>query len=195
MKSVRGLGNASLVVAVGGFAAVEAAMGLKWVSGPVWKVLGQAFEAATVGGVADWFAATALFREVPLPVIRRHTNIVVRSRRRIVSGIAHMVQNRWLSLEVIRDHLDRFSASQQLIDYLSDETQTANLLSFLRSLFTKMVREPASGRRRAPSRGDANPRVISGNRGPTKTPFQEVKKARFRSIEKFMAELTVSAGI
>jgi uncharacterized membrane-anchored protein YjiN (DUF445 family) len=122
------------VVAVGGFAAVEAALGQKWVDGPAWGILGQAFEAATVGGVADWFAVTALFREVPLPVIRRHTNIVVKNRARIVAGIADMVQNRWLSPDIIREHLARFSASRHLLDYLSDERRAESALSLLRDL-------------------------------------------------------------
>jgi uncharacterized membrane-anchored protein YjiN (DUF445 family) len=139
MRSVRGLGNVSLLVAVGGFAAVETALGLKWVNGQVWQVVGYAFEAATVGGLADWFAVTALFHEVPLPVIRRHTNIIVKNRARIVAGIAHMVQNRWLSPEVIREHVARFSASQLMLDRLSEESHAGGLLSFLRDLLGKVA--------------------------------------------------------
>src|SRR5579863_6129873 len=101
MKVVRSLGNASLLVAVGGLVAVETALRLHWVRGPAWQVLGRAFEASTVGGVADWFAVTALFREVPLPIVRRHTNIIAKNRARIVAAIADMVQNRWLSPAVI----------------------------------------------------------------------------------------------
>ncbi len=140
MKPARSLGNASLMVAAGGFAAVEVALGQRWVDGTAWRILGQAFEAATVGGVADWFAVTALFREVPLPVIRRHTNIVVKNRARIVSGIADMVQNRWLSPEIIREHLTRFSASHHLVDYLSDDRRAETALSFLRDLIGQIAR-------------------------------------------------------
>lgn len=138
-KSVRSLGNASLLVAVSGFAAVETALRLHWIRGPVWQVVGQAFEASTVGAMADWFAVTALFREVPLPIIRRHTNIIARNRARIVGAIADMVQNRWLAPEVIRENLARFSASQQLLDRLSDETRAEAVLSFLRDLFRKVT--------------------------------------------------------
>jgi len=139
MKASRSLGKISLLTAVGGFAAIEAAFGQKWIHGPAWSVLGQAFEAATVGGVADWFAVTALFREVPLPVIRRHTNIVVKNRGRIVSGIADMVQNRWLSPEILREHLARFQASRHLMDYLSDERRAESALSFLRDLIGQLA--------------------------------------------------------
>jgi len=140
MKPSRNLGNVSLLTAVGGFAAIETALGQKWIDGPAWRVLGQAFEAATVGGVADWFAVTALFREVPLPVIRRHTNIIVKNRARIVTGIADMVQNRWLSPETLREHLARFSASRHLMDYLSDARRSETALSFLRDLIGQLAR-------------------------------------------------------
>ena len=39
---------------------------------------------ATAGGAADWFAVRALFHEVPLPFIRRHTNIIAAHPARIV---------------------------------------------------------------------------------------------------------------
>ncbi len=136
---MRSLGNASLFAAVSGLVAVETATRLHWVGGPVWQVVGRAFEASTVGGVADWFAVTALFREVPIPIIRRHTNIIAKNRSRIVAAIADMVQNRWLSPAVIREHLNRFSASQQVLDRLSDESGAQGVLSFLRDLLRKLA--------------------------------------------------------
>lgn len=92
-----------------------------------------------MGGVADWFAVTALFREVPIPIVRRHTNIIAKNRTRIVATIADMVQNRWLSPVVISEHLAHFSASQQLLDRLSDPSQFEAILSFLRDLFRKLA--------------------------------------------------------
>lgn len=99
------LGNISLAVSIGGLIATELALRHGWVAAAGWKVLLQAFEAATVGGLADWFAVSALFREVPVPLIRRHTNIIIKNRQRIVDGIADMVQNRWLAPRIIREYL------------------------------------------------------------------------------------------
>ncbi len=99
----------------------------------------SAFEAGTVGGVADWFAVTALFHEVRIPLIRRHTNIVVRNRIRIVDGIADMVQNRWLSPAVVEEHLGRFSASRALQEYLGDRVRLEKLLLVVRDLIGKIV--------------------------------------------------------
>jgi hypothetical protein len=110
------LGNISLTVSIAGLIATEMALRQGLVAGAGWKVLLQAFEAATIGGFADWFAVSALFREVPVPLIRRHTNIIIKNRERIVEGIADMVQNRWLAPDIIREHLAHFSASKTVLD-------------------------------------------------------------------------------
>ena len=122
-----------------GFSVLELALHQGWVHGPFWIVAASAFEAGTVGGVADWFAVTALFREVRIPLIRRHTNIVVKNRARIVDGIAEMVQTRWLSPAVIEEHLGRFSASRTLTDYLSDGERREKLLAVAGDLLRKIV--------------------------------------------------------
>jgi uncharacterized membrane-anchored protein YjiN (DUF445 family) len=128
-----------LGIAVTGFAVLEVFLRQGWVRGPFWVVAASAFEAGTIGGVADWFAVTALFREVRIPLIRRHTNIIVKNRARIVDGIADMVQNRWLSPAVIEEHLGRFSASRALQEYLGDRSRREKLLVVLRDLLGKIV--------------------------------------------------------
>ncbi len=140
MRSMRSLGNVSLLIAVGAFATVETALGQGWITGPFWRILARAFEAATVGGVADAFAVTALFREIPIPLINRHTNIIVKNRERIISGIVDMVQNRWLSRDVIGEHLDRVSASGYILDYLSRKRRAEAALSLLRDLLREVAR-------------------------------------------------------
>lgn len=72
-------------------------------------------------------------------MIRRHTNIVVKNRARIVDGIADMVQNRWLSPEVVEEHLGRFSASRALQEYLGAGPRREKLLVVLRDLLGKVV--------------------------------------------------------
>ena len=134
------LGTVSLTVSVGGLIATELAMRQGWLAAPGWKVLLQAFEAATVGGLADWFAVSALFREVPLPLIRRHTNIIVRNRQRIVDGIADMVQNRWLSPAIIREYLEHFSASQYALDFLANENHAETVLATARDIIRQLAR-------------------------------------------------------
>ena len=140
IKTERSLGNVSLGIAVSGFGATAIALRQGWISGPAWEVLAQAFEAATIGGLADWFAVTALFREVPLPLIRRHTNIIINNRSRIVAGVADWVQNRLLAPSVIKEYLAGFSASRFIVDYLGSEAWTENVLSVLKDLIGQVAR-------------------------------------------------------
>ena len=142
MTTTRGasLGNISLAGAIAGLLATDMALRYGVVTGAVWQVIRQAFEAATIGGFADWFAVSALFHEVPLPVIRRHTNIIVKNRRRIVEGIADIVQNRWLAPHIIREHLALFSASQYVLHYLADEKRFDKVLGIARSLIVQVGR-------------------------------------------------------
>jgi uncharacterized membrane-anchored protein YjiN (DUF445 family) len=138
------LGNISLAVSIGGLIGTELALRHGWVAAPGWKVLLQAFEAATVGGLADWFAVSALFREVPVPLIRRHTNIIIKNRQRIVDGIADMVQNRWLAPKIIREYLVNFSASQYVLDFLSNKDRLETVLATVRDIIQQFARAIAA---------------------------------------------------
>src|ERR671924_2226864 len=63
-------------------------------------------EAAMVGGLADWFAVTALFRH-PLGIPIPHTAIVATRKERIGQILGNFVQNHFLSREVISANLRR----------------------------------------------------------------------------------------
>jgi uncharacterized membrane-anchored protein YjiN (DUF445 family) len=62
------------------------------------------FEAATIGGFADWFVS-ALFHEI-LPFVRKHTNII-KNREKLTEGIVDLVTNKWLSPNVIAEKLEK----------------------------------------------------------------------------------------
>jgi uncharacterized membrane-anchored protein YjiN (DUF445 family) len=53
------------------------------------------FEAATIGGFADWFAVSALFHEIPIPFVRKHTNIIERTDRIIVDLVTNKFAKRY----------------------------------------------------------------------------------------------------
>src|SRR5688500_19052622 len=57
-------------------------------------------EAALVGGVADWFAITALFRH-PLNIPIPHTAIIPSRKDRIGRSLGNFVQNNFLSPDVL----------------------------------------------------------------------------------------------
>jgi uncharacterized membrane-anchored protein YjiN (DUF445 family) len=65
-----------------------------------WPYLQAASEAAMVGGLADWFAVTALFRH-PLGLPIPHTAIIPRKKDQIGESLGEFVQQNFLTREVV----------------------------------------------------------------------------------------------
>ncbi|MDQ3949376.1 MAG: DUF445 domain-containing protein [Gemmatimonadota bacterium] len=75
-------------------------------------------EAAMVGGLADWFAVTALFRQpmgLPIP----HTAIVPTRKDRIGRSLGNFVQKHFLAREVISRHLSGLQIARRLATWAS----------------------------------------------------------------------------
>src|SRR5213592_2901535 len=70
-------------------------------------------EASLVGGLADWFAVTALFRR-PLGLPIPHTAIVATRKERIGRILGSFVQNHFLSHDVIAAKLPRMRPMRSL---------------------------------------------------------------------------------
>src|SRR5918994_4672544 len=75
-------------------------------------------EASLVGGIADWFAITALFRH-PLGVPIPHTAIIPSRKDRIGRSLGNFVQNNFLSPEVLTAKLKAAQISRRAADWLS----------------------------------------------------------------------------
>jgi len=125
------LGFYSLIVAATGFTLLEIGVTLGVLPGPFWQILTYGFEAGTVGALADWFAVSALFHEIPIPFLRRHTNIIAKNRQRITDGVVEMVMTKWLTVEAIREQLQDFSASSKACEYLTVPEQRTKVRAFL----------------------------------------------------------------
>ena len=67
-------------------------------------LLAGGFGAAMIGGLADWFAVSALFRR-PLGIPFR-TAIIPRNREKIFQALVYMVENQILMKENIKSKLD-----------------------------------------------------------------------------------------
>ena len=94
-------------------------------------------EAGMVGGVADWFAITALFRH-PLNLPIPHTAIIPQRKDRIGRSLGNFVQNNFLSPEVLGAKLRAAGSAAGRAEWL----QRAGARALGR----------APGRRRAPER-------------------------------------------
>jgi uncharacterized membrane-anchored protein YjiN (DUF445 family) len=93
-------------------------------------------EASLVGGIADWFAITALFRH-PLNIPIPHTAIIPSRKDRIGRSLGNFVQNNFLSPEVLTAKLRAAQISRRAAEWLSDpehaRTAALHLASILRS--------------------------------------------------------------
>ena len=78
-------------------------------------LLNHGFIAATIGGLADWFAVTALFRK-PLGISYR-TEILKRNRGRITDAIIEFVSRDLLNTQNIMDTVKDENTAQMLIEY------------------------------------------------------------------------------
>ena len=80
--------------------------------------LNHGFIAATIGGLADWFAVTALFRK-PLGISYR-TEILRRNRGRITDAIIEFVEKDLLNAENIMETVREENVAQLLVEYLEN---------------------------------------------------------------------------
>jgi uncharacterized membrane-anchored protein YjiN (DUF445 family) len=78
-------------------------------------ILQGGFEAGLVGGLADWFAVTALFRH-PLGIPIPHTALLPKNRKRIIAGIITMLENDWLTKESIRKKISTIPFTEKLFN-------------------------------------------------------------------------------
>jgi len=85
--------------------------GIFWV-----KAIFVGMEAALVGGIADWFAVTALFRR-PLG-FPWHTALIPNNRLKIIEATAHMVQHEFFSPEKLKDRLRQVRLSQLVTNWV-----------------------------------------------------------------------------
>lgn len=96
--------------------------------GPSWLSWVKAFaEAAMVGGLADWFAVTALFHEIrlpifrlPIPLITRHTALITREKKAIGENLADFVCNHFLTKQEVCRQLESVGLADAVSRFLAD---------------------------------------------------------------------------
>jgi len=96
------------------------ALGLERIYGWVWLgYVRAAAEASVVGGVADWFAVTALFRH-PLGIPIPHTAIVPARKDRIGRALGNFVQQNFLDRTVVAHKLAALRLGDRAAVWLSE---------------------------------------------------------------------------
>ncbi|MFN3510853.1 MAG: DUF445 family protein, partial [Tsuneonella troitsensis] len=75
-------------------------------------------EAAMVGGLADWFAVTALFRR-PLGLPIPHTAIIPENKDRIADTMASFLQDNFLTPAVVARRMQDMNLAKAAGEYLT----------------------------------------------------------------------------
>lgn len=133
IKSSRKIARYSLIIMGAGYIATTPFQG----SLPL-DLLHGGFEAGLVGGLADWFAVTALFRH-PLGLPIPHTALLPNNRKRMTNALVSMLKNDWLSKESIQDKVKHIPFTEKLIPILGKEIQSDTFRKVLIKLIKQMI--------------------------------------------------------
>ena len=110
---------------------------------PWLAIVRATMEAAMVGGLADWFAVTALFRH-PLGIPIPHTAIVPAKKDRVGRTLGAFVQRNFLARDVIEHRMRTMQVGRRLAEWLANadnaRTISRNVAVALSSA-TQMLRD------------------------------------------------------
>jgi uncharacterized membrane-anchored protein YjiN (DUF445 family) len=81
-------------------------------------------EASMVGGVADWFAVTALFRR-PLGLPIPHTALIVERKDQFAATLGQFVQENFLNADVLAERIRSARLVSRLASWLADQANAA----------------------------------------------------------------------
>jgi uncharacterized membrane-anchored protein YjiN (DUF445 family) len=84
----------------------------------LWGYVQAAAEASMVGGLADWFAVTALFRHpmgIPIP----HTAIIPRKKDQLGAALGAFVQQHFLTASVVGEHVAQADVPRRIGEWLA----------------------------------------------------------------------------
>jgi len=126
LRRIKFIAAATLAVCVLVFALAKSFQG----SYP-WLGFVAAFaEAATIGGLADWYAVVALFRR-PLGLPIPHTAIIPENQTRIADNLGRFIEANFLAPEPVREKLGEVDFAALVADWLADGERAAGLSRFV----------------------------------------------------------------
>src|SRR5438105_10315039 len=86
-------------------------------------------EAATIGGLADWYAVVALFRR-PLGLPIPHTAIIQSNQRRIADKLGEFIEVHFLEAAPVEAKLRQIDFGSFIADWLRERKRSADLARF-----------------------------------------------------------------
>ncbi|MFC4600733.1 DUF445 domain-containing protein [Cohnella hongkongensis] len=111
---------------------------------PVTELLKGGFEAGLVGGFADWFAVTALFRH-PLGIPIPHTSLLLKNRDKIARSLVSALENELLNKDSIKEKLKHFqlmkSVGSAVVRLAAKRSHRVGALKLLHALIARIPLE------------------------------------------------------
>lgn len=104
------------------------------------KLLMGGFEAGLVGGLADWFAVTALFRH-PLGIPIPHTALLPKNRDRVTNALINMLENEWLTKESIMDKFKQIHVLDKIFETVEKELHSESVKKSIQSFSLEVARK------------------------------------------------------
>jgi uncharacterized membrane-anchored protein YjiN (DUF445 family) len=111
---MRRVATGLLVLMAGVFGVAQSQLGTH----PAWGYIHAFDEAAMIGGLADWFAVTALFRH-PLGIPIPHTAIIPSNKDRIADTMANFLRTNFLTPTVVARRMRAMNLAQAAGDFLA----------------------------------------------------------------------------
>ena len=129
------IATAALVLCVGIFLTAKSLEG-RW---PWVSFLAAFAEAATIGGLADWYAVVALFKR-PLGLPIPHTAIIPANQNRIADNLGRFIEANFLAPGPVRAKLKEVDFAQLVADWLSEPKRATGLSNFVAKLAPQALR-------------------------------------------------------
>lgn len=95
-------------------------------------------EAATIGGLADWYAVVALFKR-PLGLPIPHTAIIQSNQHRIADKLGEFIEVHFLEAAPVEAKLRQIDFGSFIADWLRDRKRSADLARFTLRLLPEAV--------------------------------------------------------
>lgn len=105
---------------------------------PVFGFIAAFAEAATIGGLADWYAVVALFKR-PLGLPIPHTAIIQSNQARIADKLGEFIQVHFLEAGPVEAKLNEIDFGSFIADWLRDRKRSDDLARFALRLLPEAV--------------------------------------------------------
>src|ERR1700741_330869 len=105
---------------------------------PLFGFVAAFAEAATIGGLADWYAVVALFRR-PLGLPIPHTAIIQSNQHRIADKLGEFIEVHFLEAAPVEAKLRQVDFASFIADWLGDEKRSADLARFVLRLLPEAL--------------------------------------------------------